>query len=172
MAKSKPRTDKQEQFCLEYLVDLNATKAAERAGYSGKSAYSIAGENMKKPEVLTRIKELMEERSKNTMVDATFVVEGFKEVFTRCMQKVPVMEFDPINKCMVQKTEEDENGVNQGVWEFDSVGANKALEMLGKHLAMFTDRSNEKKDVTVKVTYERKGNNTEPTASGAGKGTE
>ncbi len=156
-------TDKQEQFCLEYLVDLNGTKAAERAGYSPTSAYSIASENMRKPEILTRIKALMDERSKETMVDATFVVEGFKDVFNRCMQRVPVMVFDYEEKRMVQKTEEDEEGNEQGVWEFDSMGANKALEMLGKHLAMFTDKSktDEKKDVTVTVKYERKDGNTE-----------
>lgn len=158
-------TDKQEAFCLEYLVDLNGTKAAERAGYSPNSAYSIASENMRKPEILTRIKALMDERSKETMVDATFVVEGFKDVFNRCMQRVPVMVFDYEEKRMVQKTEEDENGNEQGVWEFDSMGANKALEMLGKHLAMFTDKSktDEKKDVTVTVKYERKDSDTEST---------
>lgn len=160
---SEQLTDKQEAFCLEYLVDLNGTKAAERAGYSSNSAYSIASENMRKPEILTRIKALMDERSKETMVDATFVVEGFKDVFNRCMQRVPVMVFDYEEKRMVQKTEEDENGIDQGVWEFDSMGANKALEMLGKHLAMFTDKSKseDKKDVTVTVKYERKDNSSE-----------
>ena len=39
-------TDKQKRFCEEYLVDLNATQAAIRAGYSPKSAHVIATENM------------------------------------------------------------------------------------------------------------------------------
>lgn len=157
-------TDKQLSFCMEYLKDLNGTKAAERAGYSVNSAYAIASENLRKPEILTRIKQLMDERSKITMVDATFVVEGFKEVFERCMQKRPVMEFDPSERKMVQKTEYNEVGEEVGVWEFDSVGANKALEMLGKHLALFTDKKDEKQDITIKVKYERKGDNTEPAA--------
>jgi hypothetical protein len=46
------------------------------------------------------------------------------------------MVFNPIDKCMEQKT--DESG--QGVWEFDSNGANKALELMGKHVAMFTEK--------------------------------
>ena len=44
-------TRKQQQFVLEYLVDLNATQAAIRAGYSSRSAYSIGEENLKKPEL-------------------------------------------------------------------------------------------------------------------------
>jgi phage terminase small subunit len=146
-------TDKQEKFCIEYLVDLNATQAAIRAGYSPDSARHLGYETMTKPYILVRIKALMDERSKNTMVDATFVVEGFKQVFDRCMQKTPVMVYNPGDRCMEQKTEVDEEGNEQGIWEFDSQGANKALEMLGRHLAMFTDKTKaeDKKDITVTV---------------------
>ena len=49
---AKPKlTDKQEAFCLEYLIDLNATQAAIRAGYSEKTAASQACENLIKPNV-------------------------------------------------------------------------------------------------------------------------
>lgn len=51
-------TDKQEQFCLEYVVDYNATQAALRSGYSENSAYSIGWENLRKPEIAARVKEL------------------------------------------------------------------------------------------------------------------
>ncbi len=44
-------TPKQQLFVAEYLVDLNATQAAVRAGYSKKTAYSVGHENLKKPEV-------------------------------------------------------------------------------------------------------------------------
>lgn len=156
-------TDKQELFCLEYMVDLNATQAAKRAGYSEKTAYSIGSELLKKPEILMRIKNLMEERSKQTMVDATYVVEGFKEVFNRCMQKVPVMKWDYEEKTMVQATQVNEDGEEVGVWEFDSMGANKALEMLGKHLAMFTDKQKSDGKLEVSVKYANR-DNTTPTA--------
>lgn len=151
-------TDKQDLFCLEYLKDLNATQAAKRAGYSEKTAYSIGSELLKKPEILTRIKEAMDERSKNTMVDATYVVEGFKEVFNRCMQKVPVMKWDYEQKAMVQETAIDEDGNEVGVWEFDSVGANKALEMMGRHLAMFTDKTKGDSKMEVVVKYASRSN--------------
>ena len=51
-------TEKQKRFCEEYLVDLNATQAAIRAGYSKDSAYSIGGELLKKLEIRNYIREL------------------------------------------------------------------------------------------------------------------
>lgn len=97
------------------------------------------------------------------MVDATYVVEGFKEVFNRCMQKVPVMKWDYEEKAMVQATQVNEDGEEVGVWEFDSMGANKALEMLGKHLAMFTDKQKSDGKLEVSVKYANR-DNTTPTA--------
>lgn len=135
--------DKHEVFCKEYLIDLNGNQAAIRAGYAPDSARITASKLLTDANILARIKELMDERSKNLMIDATFVIEGLKDVFERCMQRKAVLDFDPIEKKLKQKV--DENGSN--VWEFDSNGANKALELLGKHLALFTDKM--KQDLTV-----------------------
>lgn len=52
--------DKQKKFCNEYLIDLNATQAAIRAGYSEKTARSIANENLTKPDIQKYIQELQE----------------------------------------------------------------------------------------------------------------
>ena len=51
MPKTKKLTDKQKRFCEEYLIDLNATQAATRAGYSAKTAYSMGQRMLKKVEV-------------------------------------------------------------------------------------------------------------------------
>ena len=51
-------TGKQEMFCREYLIDLNATQAAIRAGYSAKTVNRTASENMSKPDIQSRIAEL------------------------------------------------------------------------------------------------------------------
>lgn len=135
---TKPElTEKQEAFCKEYLVDLNATQAAIRAGYSEDSCRFIGHENLTKPYIRARIGELMDERNKRTLVHQDFVIYNLVEVSQRCLQKVPVMVFDPVKKAMVQKTDEEGNNV----WEFDSAGANRALELLGKHMKMFTDKT-------------------------------
>jgi phage terminase small subunit len=55
-SKNEKLTDKQKRFCEEYLIDLNATQAAIRAGYSAKTAKSIGQENLTKPDILQYVK--------------------------------------------------------------------------------------------------------------------
>ena len=66
----KKLTDKQEMFCQEYLVDLNATQAAIKAGYSKKTAQQIASDNLSKVVIQNRIQELKEKRVKKIEVSA------------------------------------------------------------------------------------------------------
>ena len=61
--KDKKLTDKQRRFCEEYVVDWNGTRAAIAAGYSEKTAYSIAGENLKKPELQNYIEKIKDNLS-------------------------------------------------------------------------------------------------------------
>ena len=56
-------TDRQEKFCREYLIDLNATGAARRAGYSTRTCRTIGAENLTKPDIRRRIKNLIGKRS-------------------------------------------------------------------------------------------------------------
>lgn len=132
---------KQQKFIDEYMLDLNATKAAIRAGYSPKTADSQGWRLLKKAEVVTRVEELKLQRSTKTLVDAEYVVSGLKEVANRCLQKAPVMDWDYEKKEFVQKTDADGNGI----WEFDSMGANKAFELLGKHAGVFEKDNNQKR---------------------------
>jgi len=73
-------TDKQEMFCREYIVDLNATQAAIRAGYSEKTANRIASDNLSKVVIQERIAELMKERSKKVDVSAQYVLERLHQI--------------------------------------------------------------------------------------------
>ena len=129
-------TEKQKMFVLEYLVDLNATAAARRAGYSEKTAEIIGHENLRKPNIHTAIQEAQQERSEKLSLSAEWVLGRFKLISDRCIQGEPVL---------------DREGNPTGEWRFDSSGANKATEMIGKHLGMFKENLNVTGDLTIEV---------------------
>ena len=143
-------TKKQKRFCEEYLIDLNATQAAIRAGYSTQTAYSIGDENLKKPEIKNAIDKALAERSKRTGVNADRVIlELAKLAF---LNPTDVINMDEatvkgdanrddtaaIASVKVKRIPTD-NGdiVEREVKTYDKL---KALELLGKHMGMFTDK--------------------------------
>lgn len=139
-------TNKQTIFVAEYIKDFNATQAAIRAGYSEKTAGAIGAENLTKPEIQEAISTAMSERAKRTELTQDYIVSNLMEIVSRTMQATPV----------IKKGEQltDENG--QGVWEFDAKNALRALELLGKHLGMFSDKikaeiSTQELDVTAQI---------------------
>ncbi len=100
-------TAKQERFCLEYVVDFNATQAAIRAGYSEHTATEIAYENLRKPHISSRLAALQTEDATKTQLTREFVLEGLMDIAATS--------------------------------EVASARV-RAFELLGKHLALFTDR--------------------------------
>lgn len=139
-------TPKQQKFLDAYLVDPNATKAAQKAGYSKKTAYSQGQRLLKHVEIASALSVKQEKRAEKLGLTQEYVVETLREVVERTMQHVPVMRFDRIKKTMVQETNAD----GEGVWQFDARGAVGALALLGKHMGMFVERS----EVTqTNVTY-------------------
>ena len=133
---------KQKLFIEEYMVDLNATQAAIRAGYSEKTAASIGSENLKKPEIHARVEELKKTRADRLNLDAYWVLKRLMDISDRAMQAEPVVEWDQAQKTMVET----------GEYQFDSSGANRATELIGRHLGMFKDNGNNV-DVNVNVTF-------------------
>ena len=73
-------TDKQEKFCYEYVLHLNATKAAINAGYSEKTAYSIGGENLKKPEIQERIRYMQDNLAETAQLSALRVLKEHEKI--------------------------------------------------------------------------------------------
>jgi len=73
-------TDKQEMFCREYLIDLNATQAAIRAGYSDNTARKIGSENLTKPDIAQRIIDLKSSRNERVEVNADYVLRRLVEI--------------------------------------------------------------------------------------------
>ena len=124
-------TPKQQRFVAEYLVDLNATQAAIRAGYSPKTAGQVGFENLKKPEIQAAIQKAQQKRSERTEITQDYVLFGLQEVAERCMQRAPV-----VNGRGEQAVDEDGNAV----WRFDGQTACRAFELLGKHLGIFPEK--------------------------------
>lgn len=122
-------TSKQERFCLEYAVSLNATQAAIKAGYSEKTAGATGHENLKKPEIAQRIGELTAKTCEKLEIDAEWVLRSAKRVYDRCMQEEPILSRD--GSPVVVSTE---SGELAAAYKFDSTGANKALDLIGKHV--------------------------------------
>lgn len=79
-------TPKQEAFVREYLIDLNATQAAIRAGYSEATAYSIGNENLSKPEIAEAIATAKAERAEKCEIDALWVLKEAKDLYQAARQ--------------------------------------------------------------------------------------
>jgi Phage terminase, small subunit len=130
-------TPKQEAFVREYLIDLNATAAYKRAGYQakGNAAEVEAHRLLRNPKVAEFIQAAMNERAKRTEITADYVLFGIKEVAERCLEREPVM----VGRGEDRSQLIDDQG--RYVFQFDAAGANKAFELLGKHLKLFTDKT-------------------------------
>ena len=68
-------TPKQQRFCDEYLIDLNATQAAIRAGYSEKTAYRTGADNLRKPQIEEYIAKRQKELSRSTEITQERVIK-------------------------------------------------------------------------------------------------
>lgn len=105
-------TPKQARFVEEYLLDLNAAAAARRAGYSEKNSDSIAAQLLSKTKVFEAVQSAIAARSAKAEITAEYVLENLKRLFERCMSEEA----------------------------FAPSAAARALELLGKHLGLFSDR--------------------------------
>ncbi len=135
-------TNKQELFCQQYVIDLNATQAAIRANYSEKTAGSIGNENLQKPEIQQRIQEIQKSLGDRLKITQESIIEDLVKIKDRCMQEEPVMKYDPVEKDMVET----------GEYKFDSTGALKATESLAKHIG-FYERDNKQKSTIIKIDF-------------------
>ncbi len=129
-------TAKQQRFVEEYLVDLNATQAAIRAGYSAKTAYSIANENLNKPEIAEAIQKARGQQSERTQITADYVLTTIHETVERCRQMVAPV-FDRKGEPVLT---ERRDGSLAHAYTFDSKAVLKGCELLGRNLALWKDR--------------------------------
>lgn len=140
-------TKKQKRFIEEYLIDLNATQAAIRAGYKPGTAYSIGSENLKKPEIKAGIDKAMAERSKRTGINQDRILLELARIgFAKITDVV-----DPKTGKIKEGVLEDDLACIQSIKikpgqfgterEIKMYDKKSALVDLGKHLGMFTGNS-------------------------------
>lgn len=130
-------TSQQKQFADEYLVDLNATQAAIRAGYSPDAARSYASQLLDREEVAAYISEKQAKISGKLGWSYERVLLNFANVYERCMQGEPVT---------------DRDGNPTGEWKFEPMAALKANENIGKHIGFYEkDNDQKKSDVVTPV---------------------
>lgn len=118
-------SDKQQRFVQEYLIDLNATQAAIRAGYSVVAAPVTASRLLRNANVKEAIKKGQDKTAADNELSVEWVLTMLKQNAQRAMQVIPVT---------------DAQGNPTGEYRYEGNVANKALELLGKHQGMFADR--------------------------------
>lgn len=105
-------TPKQQRFVEEYLIDLNATQAAIRAGYSEKNADKIGSQLLGKTRVAASIRDAQEKRTRRTEITADYVLTTIRETVEALLN------------------DREKNAAN----------IFKGSELLGKHIKLFTDK--------------------------------
>jgi phage terminase small subunit len=139
-------TAKQSQFCQEYLIDLNATQAAIRAGYSAKTANEQAARLLTNVSVQAKVEELRQSQQQRTQVNADLVVDKFWKIANFDIRSV--CTFDGNNWQFKPFAEWDESafsvisitGVTKdGKPQIKSESKLAALDSLSKHLGLYSD---------------------------------
>lgn len=138
-------TPKQQRFVEEYLIDLNATQAAIRAGYSEKTAKSIGQENLTKPDIQKAIEEAQNKRQEQTQIDAAYVLKRLVEIDQMDVLDImdddgnvkPLRDWPKIWRQYISNIEtismDDGEGWLKKIKWPDKV---KNLELLGRHVSV------------------------------------
>ncbi|WP_162660683.1 terminase small subunit [Tuwongella immobilis] len=186
-------TPKQERFCQEYIVDLNASAAARRAGYSHRTAGSIGEELLRKPEISARIRELKDEQARRTQITADQVLAELARIAyidprklfhpDGSLRSISDLDEDTARAIAAIDIEERLSGRDPVIRTTKKIKLwNKveALDRLARHFGLFTEKVevNSKLTVTPMVPVEemtdeqlaevaRGSGGTPPSASGA-----
>ena len=141
----KKLTAKQKRFCDEYLIDMNITQAAIRAGYSKKTAYAIGQENLKKPTLQNYIDKRMKEKEAELIADSDEVMRYLTSVL-RGQSQSEVVVVENIGDYMsearlVQKAPDEKERL-------------KAAELLGKAHQIFVEKVEQTVDMDLNITVD------------------
>ena len=138
-------TNKQKRFCDEYLIDLNATQAAIRAGYSKKTARKIGQENLTKPDIKNYIEERMAQKESELIATQDEVLKYLTSVMRgESESEIIVVEGmgDGVSEAKRMKKKPDEKE------------RLKAAELLGKRYGLYTDKIEADIDTEIHITID------------------
>ena len=138
-------TEQQQLFVREYLVDLNATKAALRAGYSEKTAYAQGSRLLKNVKVSAAITKSFTARIEKLEINADYVLSTIVSTIERCKQVEPVLD-----RKGEQVVIDSPSGLALA-YQFEANAVLKGAELLGKYLKLFTDKTEIKHEGAVDV---------------------
>ena len=145
-------TEKQKRFVEEYLIDLNATQAAIRAGYSSKNADKIGHELLGKTRVSEAISKAMAERSRRTGINQDRVLQELARIgFAKITDVVDPDTEDDLACIQSLKIKPNEFGTEREVKLYDK---KSALVDIGKHLGMFKERVELDADMELNITID------------------
>lgn len=141
----KRMTAKQRIFCEEYLIDLNATQAAIRAGYSKRSAKQIGEENLSKPDLKKYIDSRMAEKESELIADQDEVLRYLTAVLRGESRSSVVV---------VESTGDFTSAAREMEKAPDEKEKLKAAELLGKRYGIYTERTEQAVDMDLKITVD------------------
>ncbi|MDU4393264.1 MAG: terminase small subunit [Acinetobacter ursingii] len=151
-------TPKQQRFVEEYLIDLNATQAAIRAGYSEKTAAVIGAENLIKPNIAKAIEEAQNKRSERTEITQDRVLQELAKIgFSNMLDYMTITEGGDLVHDFSALTRDQAAAISEVVVEEYAEGRDEdkrevkkikfklsdkraALVDMGRHLGMFKDK--------------------------------
>ena len=138
-------TDKQKRFCDEYLIDLNATQAAIRAGYSEKTARKIGQENLTKLDIKNYIDDRMAEKEKSLIASQDEVLRYLTSVLRGESQSTELVVEGTGDGCSEART------ILKEPSEKDRL---KAAELLGKRYGLYTEKIETDVDMDLNITID------------------
>ena len=150
-------TDKQKRFCDEYLIDLNATQAAIRAGYSKKTANRIGAENLSKPDIQEYVQKRLTEKEDSLVAKQDEVLKTLTAIMRREKAETVVVvckerrSYYDDNQRKVSEEKERPICVEIPTKISD---VNRAAEMLGKYHTLFTEKSKVDADLSFDVHFD------------------
>ena len=128
----KKLTAKQDRFVSEYLIDLNATQAAIRAGYAEKGAAVEGSRLLATPKVSAAVAAAKARRAERTEITQDYVLTSIRETMERCKQAEPVtyQSGDPVMT-------NTPDGEIARAYKFNAGGVLRGAELLGRHLKIW-----------------------------------